>query len=99
MDQDKIYEDTSENKEFEWLLHIKNEALPTAFSYARFSKSIEEMTGFGKKQSLNLPSLANKCFNSLRNETDAPFYTYNDEYIHYFVRQSIKGGIYGSFNQ
>ena len=28
-----------------------------------------------------LPSLANKCFKSLRNENDEPIYTYNDEYM------------------
>ena len=30
---------------------------------------MEELTGFGMKNSLTLPSLANKFFNSLRDET------------------------------
>ena len=51
---------------------------------------MEELTGFGMKNSLILPSLANKYFNSLRNENDEPIYTYNDEYMRYFVRESIK---------
>ena len=46
-----------------------------------------------------LPSLANEYFNSLRDENDEPIYTHNPEYMRYFVRQSTKGGICGSFNQ
>ena len=48
--------------------------------------------GFGMKNSTTLPSLANKFFNSLIDENDEPIYTYNDEYMQNFVRQSIKGG-------
>ena len=53
---------------------------------------MEELTGFGMKNSLTLPCLANKNFNSLRDESDEPIYTYNDEYMRYFVRQSVNGG-------
>ena len=73
--------------------------LSTAFSYARFSKGLEELTGFGMKNSLILPSLANKYFNSLRDESDEPIYTYNDEFMRHFVRQSIKGGRCSALNQ
>ena len=52
---------------------------------------MEELTGFGMKFSLTLPSLTNKIFNSLRDENDEPIYTYNDEYLRYFVRRSIMG--------
>ena len=44
------------------------------------------------KKSLTLPSLAKKCFISLRVENDEVIYTYNDEFLRHFVRQSIKGG-------
>ena len=37
---------------------------------------MEKLTGFGMKNSLTLPSLANKYFNSLRDENDEPIYTY-----------------------
>ena len=60
---------------------------------------MEELTGFGMKNSLTLPSLANKYFNSLRDESDEPIYTYNDEYMRHFVRQSIKGGRCAALNQ
>ena len=60
---------------------------------------MEELTGFGMKNSLTLPSLANKYFNSLRDESDEPIYTYNDEFMRYFVRQSIKGGRCSALNQ
>ena len=60
---------------------------------------MEELTGFGMKNSLTLPSLANKYFNSLRDENDEPIYTYNDEYMRHFVRKSIKGGRCTALNQ
>ena len=60
---------------------------------------MEEEPGFGIKNSLTLPSLANKCFNSLRNENDEPIYTYNDDYMRQFLRQSIKGGKCSNRNQ
>ena len=53
---------------------------------------MEELTGFGMKNSLTLPSLANNNFNSSRDESDEPIYTYNDEIMRHFVGQSIKGG-------
>ena len=60
---------------------------------------MEKLTGFGMKNSLTLPSLANNYFNSLRDESDEPIYTYNDEYMRHFVRQSIKGGRCSALNQ
>ena len=60
---------------------------------------MEEFTGFGMKKSLTLPSFANKYFNSLRDENDEPIYTYNDEFMSHFVRQSIKGGRCSASNQ
>ena len=58
-----------------------------------------ELTGFGMKNSLTLPSLANKDFNSLRDENDEPVYTYTDPFMRKFVRNSIKGGRCKAFNQ
>ena len=60
---------------------------------------MEELTGFVMKNSLTLPSLANKFFNSLRDENDEPIHTYTDPFMRNFVRQSIKGGRRNSFNQ
>ena len=59
-DHDEIYEDTREEKETEWLAYLKNDVLSTAFSYARYSEGMEELTGFGMKNSLTLPSIAKK---------------------------------------
>ena len=49
MDRDESYEDTCEDKEHEWLLYFQNDVLSTAFRYARYSKGMEELTGFGMK--------------------------------------------------
>ena len=72
--------------------------LSTAFSYARYAKGMEGLTGFGMKNSLTLPALANKYF-SLRDENDEPIYTYNDEFMRHFVRQSMKGAHCSALNQ
>ena len=51
------------------------------------------------KNSLTLPSLANKYFNSLRDENDETIYTYTDPFMGNFVRKAIKGGRCNAFNQ
>ena len=99
LEHDENYEDTWEKKESEWLPYLKNYVLSTAFSYATYTIGIEELTRFGKRNSLTLPSLAKKYFNSLRDENDEPIYTYNDEFMRNFVGRSIKGGRCGRFNQ
>ena len=81
------------------LPYLKNDVLSTAFIYARYAKGMEELTRFGLKKSLTLPSLTNKYFNSLRDENDEPIYTYNEEFKRDFVRQSIKGGRCSALNQ
>ena len=98
LEHDEIFEDNWEEKENECLPYFKNDVLSTAFSYARYSKGMEELTGFGMKNCLTLPSLANKYFNSLRGESDEPIYTYNDEFMKHFVRKSIKGGRCSALN-
>ena len=60
---------------------------------------MEELAGFAMKNSLTLPSLANKYFSSLRDGNDERIYTNNDKFLRHSVRKSIKGGRCGSFNQ
>ena len=99
MEHDEIFEDTWEARENEWLPYIKNDVLSTAFCYARYKMGMEELTNFSMKNSLTLPSLANKYLNSLRDENDEDIYTYTDPFMRHFVRYSIKGGRCNAFNQ
>ena len=99
LEDDEIYEDTWKEKENDWLPCIKNDELSTAFCFARYTMGMEELTGFGKKNSLALPSLPNKYFNSLRDQDDEAIYTYNDPFMRNFVRKAIKGGRCNPFNQ
>ena len=98
LEHDETYEDYWEEKGKGWLPYLRKDVLSTAFSYATYSKGMEEVTGSGMKNSLTLPITANKFFNSLRNENDEPIYTYNDKYMRFSVRQNLEGGRCGSFN-
>ena len=60
---------------------------------------MEELTGFGMKNSLTLPSLANKYFNSLRDANDEAIYTYTDPFMRNFVQNSNKSGRCNAFSQ
>ena len=82
----------SEEKENERLPYLKNDVLSTAFTHARYAKSMEKLTGFGMKNSLTLPSLANKLFNGLRDENYEAMFIFNDVFTRHFVGQSIVGG-------
>ena len=99
MNHDEIYSDTWKDKKSEWLAYVKNDVLCTTFSYARYCKAMEDITGFSMKDCLSLPGLGWKYFINLRTEEDEPIYTYNDKYMRWFVRQSIKGGRVCAFNQ
>ena len=99
LEHDEIYEDTWEEKENERLPYAKNYVISTAFCYARYTMGMEELTGFGMKNSLTLPSLANKNFISLRDENDEAIYTYTDPFMRIFVRKSLKGGRCNAFSQ
>ena len=99
LENDEIYEDTWEEKENEWLPYVKNDVSSTAFCYARYTMGMEELTGFGMKNSLTLPSLGNKFFNIFRDENDEPIFTYTDPFMRNFVRTAIKGGRFNAFNQ
>ena len=99
MQHDENYEDTWDARENEWLPYVKNDVISTAFCYTRYTMGMEELTEFGMKNSLTLPSLANKYFNSLRDENHEPIYTYYDPFMRNFVRKAIKGGRLNAFNQ
>ena len=99
MDHDDIDQHNYKDKKDIWLPYVKNDVLCTAYSYARYIEDMKEITGFSMKDSLSLPGLGWKYFNSLRTEEDEPIYTYNDKYMRWFVRQSIKGGRVCAFNQ
>ena len=60
---------------------------------------MEELTKFGMKNSLTLPSLAKKKFKSLRDENDEPIYTYTDPFMRSFVLIAVKGGRCNAFIQ
>ena len=95
----KFFSDTWKDKKHDWLDNVKNDVMCTGFCYARFTKDMEEFTGFSMKDCLSLPGLGWKFYNSLRTEEGERIYTHNDKYMRWFVRQSIKGGRVCSFNQ
>ena len=92
MEHDEFFEDTWEAKENEWLFYVKNEVLSTAFCYARYALVMEDLTRFGMKNSINLPSLANMFFSCLGDENDETIYTYTDTLMMTFARKNMKGG-------
>ena len=99
MNHDEVDGDNYKDKMIEWLPYVKNDVLCTAFSYARYIKAMEEMTGFSMKDFSSLPGPGLKVFNSLRTEQDEPIYTYNDKYMRWFVRQAAYGGRVCAFIQ
>ena len=99
IDHDGVDGNNYKDKKDEWLPYVKNDVLCTAYSYARYIKAMEKITGFSMKDYLSLPGLGWKYFNSLRTEEDEPIYTYEDKSMRWFVRQSIKGGRVCAFNQ
>ena len=96
---DEIDANNYKDKKDKWLDYVKQDVLCTASSYVRYTKAIEEVTGFGMKDCVSLPGLGWKKFNRLRTEEDEPIYTYNDKYMRWSVRQSIFGGRVCAFNQ
>ena len=57
MDHNEVYSDTWKDKKLEWLPYVKKDVLCTAFSYAKYIKAMEEITGFSMKDCLSLPGL------------------------------------------
>ena len=98
INHDEIDGNKWREKRHEWLSYVKKDILCTAYSYARYDICMEEITGFSLKECLSLPGLESKYFNSLRTEDDEPIYTYNERYMRWFDRQSIKGGRVCAFN-
>ena len=99
MNHDEVYSDTWKDKKSGGLPYVENDVICTSSSYASYIKAMEELTGFSMKDCLSLPGLGWKYFNSLKTEEDDPNYTYNDKYMRWFVRQSIKLGPVCAFNQ
>ena len=81
LEHDEIYEIIWEEKDNEWIPYSKNDILSNAFYYVRCIMAMEDLTGFGMKNSLTLPSLANKYFSSLRDENDEPIKTYTNPFM------------------
>ena len=75
MNHDEIDENNWRDKKSERLPYVKNDVLCTAYYYARYCKSMEEITGFSMKDCLSLPALGLRYFNSLRSEQDEATYT------------------------
>ena len=98
MNHNEVDGDKYKDKIDTWLPYVRNDVLCTAFSYARYIKAMEEITGFSMKDCLSAPGLGWNYFNSMCDENDEPIYTYNDKYMRWFVRQSIKGGRVCAFN-
>ena len=91
MKHDETYEDTWEAKENGWLPYVKNHVSSTGFCYARYILGMEKLTIFSMKNSLTLPSSANKYFKILGEENEEPIYTYTDPFMRNFVRKTVKG--------
>ena len=53
----EVFADTWKYQENEWLDYVKNDVLCTAFSYARYSKTMEHIRVFGMKDGLSLLGL------------------------------------------
>ena len=60
MKHGEVFADNWKDKKMEWLDYVKNEVLCTAFSYARYSKAMEEKSGFGMKDCLSVPGIGLK---------------------------------------
>ena len=54
INHEEINTDKWRVKKEEWVDYVKNDVLCTVFSYARYSKAIEDITGFSKKDCLSV---------------------------------------------
>ena len=52
MNHDEIYADNWRDKKDEWVDYDNNDVLCTAFSYVRYCKAMEAVTGFSMKDCL-----------------------------------------------
>ena len=99
LNHDEIYANNWKDKKDQWVEYVKNDVLCTASSCARYTKAMEDITGFSMRDCLSLPGLGWKFFKSLRTQQDEPIYTYNDKHMRWFVRRSRKGRGVCAFNQ
>ena len=99
MNHDEVDDDNYLDRKDEWLDYVKQDVFYTAFSYARYCKALQEITGFSMRDSLSAPGLGWKHFNSMPDEKDEQIYTCNDKCMKHSVRQSIKRRRVCSFNQ
>ena len=99
MNHNEVAGDNYKDKINEWLPYVENDVLCTAFSYARYIKAMDEITGFSMKDCLSLPGLGLKYLNSLRTEEEESVYTYNDKYMKHFAQQAAYGGRVSAFNR
>ena len=99
MNHDEVDGNIYRDKIKEWLPYVKNDVLCTAFSYARYCKAMEEITGFSMKDCLSVPGLCLEYVISVRTEEYEPIYTYNDKYMRWFVRQAAYVGRVCAFIQ
>ena len=77
MNHDEVDGTNYSNKKDEWLDYVIQDVLCTAFSCARECKAMEEITQSSMKDCLSVPGLGWNNFNSMRDDTDEPIYTYN----------------------
>ena len=70
MNHDEVDEKNWRDNKDVWVDNVKIDVSCTAFSYARYSKAMEEITGFGTKSCLSLPGMGWKYSISLRTEID-----------------------------
>ena len=68
MNHDEVDGDNYKDKKDVWLDYIKEDFVCTAFSYARYTKPMEENTRFSMKDCLSLLGLGWKYFKSFRTE-------------------------------
>ena len=72
MNHDEISGNKFKDKKDIWVDYVKKDVLFTVFSFARYCKAMEEITGFGMKDYLSLHGLGWKSFYSLGTEEDEP---------------------------
>ena len=99
MEYEEKFADTWKNEKHEWMDFVKNDVLKPTFSIARYSRAMESLTGFWMKVCVSLPALRWNFVESIGKETDETIHTYKAKYTRSFVRQSVKGGRCGVFNQ
>ena len=99
MNHNEVHSDTWRDKKSGWLDYVENDVIRTSFSYAWYTKAMEEITVFGMKDCLSLPGLGWTYFNCLITGGDEPIYTYNEKYMRYFLQRSVRRGRVCAFNQ